>query len=517
MTLQWITRFGRLHSLSVAPGSRGSASFIRPRQPRRGAPHAARGGQERNGASRRIHCEYLRLLHSATVVFAGAALLGLGATRASAQSLSYAEALQQVLAANERVRSAGAGVDRARADRDAARGRRLPELSVAGRSTRINDDIVIDLNPIRQVILGLHPTVPSGATPPFTTVVQRERFNNLTLNASVPIFTGGRLRAGIRAADAGVDASREQERSARHEVATELAQRYFGLQLAIQNRVTRQTTHESMTQHVARARSLERNGQIARAERLRAEVALAETDRDLQQAVRDQRLASLALASTLSSDVAVIPTTPLFGVGEIAPVDSFQAIAIRSSPILARLAAEQSRARVATRAARGELLPTFGAFFLRELYTNDLTLLQPTWAAGVSVSVPVFQGGQRLNRIAAAHAVERQVSLMGSRARRDIALLTASRYELVQQAREQLVSLEATQALAQESLRAQQVAFAAGLATSLDVVDAEQALARVRLGMLKARYDADVALAGLLEAAGISERLPDYITTQTER
>jgi len=444
-------------------------------------------------------------------------MLSLGVTRASAQALSYPEALQRVQDANERIRGAGAVVDRARAERAAARGRRLPELSVAGRSTRIDDDIVIDLDPIRQVILGLHPTVPSAAIPSFTEVVQRERFNNLTLNASLPLFTGGRIGAGIRAANAGIDAAREQERATRHEVATELALRYFGLQLAIENRRTRESTRDNMAQHVERARSLERNGQIARAERLRAEVSLAETDRDLQQAVREQRMASLALASTLSSDTAVVPTTPLFRVGVIAPVDSFQAIAATTSPILARLAAEQARAREATRSARGELLPTVGAFLLRELYTKDLTLLQPTWAAGVALSVPIFQGGQRLNRIEAAHAVERQVEFMRTRARRDIALLTASRYELVQQARDQLTSLEATQSLAQESLRAQQVAFAAGIATSLDVVDAEQALARVTLGMLKARYDADIALAGLLEAAGISERLQDYISKEAER
>ncbi|WP_310571908.1 TolC family protein [Gemmatimonas sp.] len=445
------------------------------------------------------------------------ALLTVAATSASAQSLSYTEALQRVQDANERIRSAGAGVDRARADRDAARGRRLPEVSVAGRSTRIDDDIVIDLDPIRQVILGLHPTVPSAAIPSFTQVVQRERFNNLTLNASVPLFSGGRISAGIRAANAGIDVAREQERGTRHEVATELAQRYFGLQLANENRLTREVTRDNMAQHVERARSLERNGQIARAERLRAEVALADTERDLQQAVREQRMASLALASTISSDTAIVPTTPLFRVGDIAPVDSFQAIAEKTSPILARLAAEQARAREATRAARGELLPTVGAFLQRELYTKDLTLLQPTWATGVALSVPVFQGGQRLNRIEAAHAVVRQVDFMRTRARRDIALLTASRYELVQQARDQLVSLEATQALAEESLRAQRVAFAAGLATSLDVVDAEQALARVRLGMLKARYDADIALAGLLEAAGISERFPEYITKEAGR
>lgn len=443
--------------------------------------------------------------------------LAASVSEAQGERLSYADALQRALGRNERILGAAAGIDRAKAERDAARGRRLPDINLSGRSTRIDDDIVIDLDPIRQVILKLHPQVPAAAIPPFRAQVQGERFNNLTLNATLPLFAGGRIAAGIRAADGAVTSARAQERSTSAEVSSELAQRYFGLQLAIQNRLTRQATRESLLQHVSRAQSLERNGQIARAERLRAEVSLAEAERELQQSVREEHLASLALANTLSSDSAVVPSTPLFRLTTLAPLDSFQTLAAHNNPILARLAAEQARAHAGVSAARGELLPSLGAFAQRELYTKDLTLLQPTWAAGIALSFPIFQGGQRLARIEAARAQERQVELLRARAARDINMLTALRYEQVEQARDQLTALEATGALAQESLRAQQVAFAAGLGTSLDVVDAEQALARVQLGMLKAQYDADVALASLLEAAGASERLPDYIPTEGGR
>ncbi len=446
-------------------------------------------------------------------------LFACAATNAGAQGeqLSFAQALERARSRNERILGAAVGVDRAKAERDAARGRRLPDISVSGRATRIDDDIVIDLDPIRSVILKLHPTVPAAAIPPFRAQVQGERFNNLTLNATLPLFAGGRIMAGVRAADGAIEAARQQQRSTNGEIASELAQRYFGLQLAIQNRITRQSMRKSLLQHVTRAQTLERNGQIARAERLRAEVALAESNRELQQATRDERLASLALSNTLSSDSAVVPTTQLFTLGTLAPLDSFQSLASKRNPVLARIAAEKSRAREGVKAALGEMLPSVGVFAQRELYTKDLTLLQPTWAAGIALTFPIFQGGQRLARIESARAQERQVELLRARAQRDIAMLTALRYEQVEQARDQFAALEATRALAQESVRAQQVAFAAGLATSLDVVDAEQALARVQLGLLKAQYDADVALAGLLEAAGVSETLPTYISSEGGR
>lgn len=438
---------------------------------------------------------------------------GQGAER----TLSFAEALSLAEGRNERILAADAAVDRARSDRRVAQGRRFPDVTLTGRTTRINDEIVIDLDPIRQVMLGLHPGVPSTAIPPFQARIQRQAFNNAGLSATMPVFTGGRLRAGVRAADAAVTAAEAGQRSMVGEVATELAQRYFGLQLAIQNRATRQASWESLGRHVERARSLERNGQIARAERLRAEVALAEADRDVQQAESDEQLARLALSATLAMDVEIMPETPLFKVPPLAPVDSFKAAARDRNPILARLASEQARARQGIDATRGEFLPSLGLFAQRELYTHDLTITQPVWAAGVQLSLPLFQGGQRFARLAGARAQARQVELLRIRAQRDIELLVEQRYRQVEQARIQLTSLEATRTLAEESLRAQQLAFAAGLATSLDVVDAEQALARVQLGMFKALHDADVSLAALLESIGQPSRLPEYINAERAR
>ncbi len=49
-------------------------------------------------------------------------------------------------------------------------------------------------------------------------------------------------------------------------------------------------------------------------------------------------------------------------------------------------------------------------------------------------------------------------------------------------------------------------AFEEGVATSLDVVDARLSLAKVELGRLASARDLDVALAELLEAAGLTER-----------
>ena len=59
-------------------------------------------------------------------------------------------------------------------------------------------------------------------------------------------------------------------------------------------------------------------------------------------------------------------------------------------------------------------------------------------------------------------------------------------------------------------MRVRTRAFNEGFASSLDVVDAEMALSRVRIERLRAMYDFDVALASLLEVSGGSEKIDEY-------
>ena len=72
----------------------------------------------------------------------------------------------------------------------------------------------------------------------------------------------------------------------------------------------------------------------------------------------------------------------------------------------------------------------------------------------------------------------------------------------MEHAKSRLESLKKTRELAEEAHRSQTLAYEAGLATGLDVVDAELALSRLQVADLKAHYDAVVAWLGLLEASG---------------
>jgi outer membrane protein TolC len=431
--------------------------------------------------------------------------------------LPLAEALDEVMSGHESLQAAAAEIEAREREVRAARGLRWPRVELAARHTWIDTPIIIDLDPVRQAMLGLHPGVPPAALPPFILEVQSDQFWRAHLEAVWPVFTGGRVTAAGRAASAELDDARQQRRQTVQGLTTELVRRYFGQRLAEQVLAVRAEVLAGLDRHLYEARRLEEEGLIARAERLRAEVAHAEAQRQVLAAERTLAVARTALKALLDparggSEIETVSS--LFVLPALAPLDTFRAAALRHHPALARLDSRRELARQAVAAEQGRWLPEVFLFGRRELLEDDLTLLEPAWAAGVGARWTLLAGGDRWHRGHAAQARERRVEHLQGRARRDLSTLVDQRYQEVLQARDQFDALAVALGLAEENQRVWSASFAEGMATSLDVIDARLALSRVRLERLAAAYQFDVALAGLLEACGMSERFLELMAQE---
>lgn len=448
----------------------------------------------------------------------GACLTGLLVCMAAAlplpamaqEPLSFDEAVQRLQQRNEKLAAADAGVDKARADAGVARGRRWPTLGIEGQAIHWNDPLAFEFKDSRVSFPDL--PLPSLPLPTTRLEIDRQDYRSVLATARQPLYAGGRIQAGIRAADAAIGTAQAEQRGTQGELQLELVQRYFGQHLAEQSVQARQLTVDSLRHHLDDARALEREGQIARAERLRAEVAWAEAQRELGDAQRQAALARSALATLLASEQGYVTSTPIPQTPTPESLQQLKQRALAGNPQLQRAAHEHDRAEQGVRAARGEFAPTIGLFALSRLYEKNPVWVNPDWAIGISVGWPLFDGFQRNHKLHAARAQVEQVELLQAAGRRDVELLVEQRYQQLASALEQLQSYETTRALAEESLRAQRMAFAEGFATSLDVVDAELALSRLRLGVLAARYQAVVAQAGLYEACGEGDRIRSFVS-----
>jgi len=304
-----------------------------------------------------------------------------------------------------------------------------------------------------------------------------------------------------------------QTRQAEEGVLRSLVRAYFGLRLTLEEKAVRADVLAGLDRHVRDARRLEEEGLIAKVERLNAEVARAEADRQLKRAGHDVEIARAGLANVLAADAGPgDPVTPLFVVGDLDPVDRFREAALASHPALDRLAAQQALAGEAVAAQKGAFWPEVFAYGLYETRKADLSPIEPEWLAGVGARIELFDGGSRLKKLAAARAQQDRVSLLDRKLRRDLATLVEKQYREAEKAREQYAALETTRALADENLRARTRAFEEGLGTSLEVVDARLAQEKVRLERVAVAYAFVNALAELLEASGQGDRFEELRT-----
>ncbi|VFQ45870.1 TolC family protein [Desulfoluna butyratoxydans] len=442
---------------------------------------------------------------------------------AAAGELTLDEALSRMEAGNDTLAAAREEKAAKTYEKEAAFGLHLPSVKASMRWTRIDEPIEIDLSGIHDAMSFLHGPNPATGSPgdsrlayvpAFTMPVQDDTFVKGRITASLPLYAGGRIQAANQAASSRVQEADAQLREAGSRLMRDMVTRYYGLRFAKKVVDARAAYLKGMEQHVSEARQLEAQGMISRSERLHAEVSRAEAERLLKRSVRDRDIAETALANLLAEEQggrgAIHPVSPLFLTRDIEPMEYFVSAALRLNPMLQQIDEKGVQARAGVKAEKGALLPKVYLFARQELVTDDLTMLEPEWAAGVGMEMSLFEGLSSVNRLRSAQVQTSRVAHISAQAKRDIATLTEKLYHEVVAQVEQYDALKTSRALASEAVRVRTRAFEEGYATSLDVVDARLTLSGVVVRQLLAVYEYDVALARLLETAGLTQAFHTY-------
>ena len=165
-------------------------------------------------------------------------------------------------------------------------------------------------------------------------------------------------------------------------------------------------------------------------------------------------------------------------------------------------------ARLQLKAARAAYFPSLSASAGYDWKASSQTAIgnpdwnSPGWNFGLGLSVPLFQGGS------VRAGVQQEAALMQN-AEASLAAEILSVNQEVQQ--EYLSEMEARQRIgatvalveqATEGLQMSQERYRAGVATSIEITDAELTLANARSSHIQAQYDYRVAHAKLLSAIG---------------
>lgn len=326
--------------------------------------------------------------------------------------------------------------------------------------------------------------------------------HSLRLRTTYLLYDGGTLKLAIAQAEQSVTASRFQLDQTRQEIALAVAQAYFATLKARQLVEVRQHSLLRAQQQLALAQASVDAGVAPRADVIKAQAGLAQTQLDMitARSVGERTLATLkgamGLPVTASLEIVDTQQRPPMDLDR----DKAVAEAVANRAEVKKAQADVAAAESALQSAemKAKVVPTVDA---RADYVVSPSGLIG-WILGVTASIPLGDGGKTQATVAEAKA-----NLAAAKARLEAARLTVSveahqAYLALQEAEARHIAASANVAAAQEVLRVSDGRYRAGVGVILEVTDAQVGLLTAELTQVETIYDIQAAIAALRKAAG---------------
>ena len=196
-------------------------------------------------------------------------------------------------------------------------------------------------------------------------------------------------------------------------------------------------------------------------------------------------------------------------------VEQAEGKAWKNRPDVKAQAEREAAARLNANAVKAERLPNLVAYadYGTTGVNGDTVALLPTRDYGVALRVPIFDGGRRDAHRAETASQFRQERVRTNDLHEQIELEVRMALDSLHSAEEQAKVAEAGFALAQSEFTQARRRYEAGVASSLEVTDAQTRLERARNNRIAALFNHNVARIDLGQATGtiqaMLERSPD--------
>lgn len=202
---------------------------------------------------------------------------------------------------------------------------------------------------------------------------------------------------------------------------------------------------------------------------------------------------------TLTEKIPVTPAAPL-------TLDQALGRAYRDRPDYHAAEAQVRAAQLRRKAAISQALPTVR-------FNADYGILgrrpsenHPTYTTAAALNIPIFQGGKVKGEVMQADALLRQREAALDDLRGQIEFEIHTSFLDLQSAAEQVQVAQSSIKLSEETLTQARDRFRAGVATTVDVVQAQEALASSNENYINSTFAYNVAKLTLARSLGVAER-----------
>jgi len=331
-----------------------------------------------------------------------------------------------------------------------------------------------------------------------------ERTDNyaLTLGVTQPIFTWGKISAGLKLADIGRSTAGDRLAGARGTALRDAAIAFYDVLLAREYAAVATQNLEQRARQLEESRRRLAAGTVTDFDVLAASVAEQNARPDVIRTANRVSSAREQLAFVLGVRGRAVDVTGSLVASAVALPDyetAFQT-AVARRPELSELRKGRAMSEQMERVERAGNKPSVG--FAADLGWRAVDYDGKTgdgsaWSAGVQLSWPVFDGGRTKGAVTRTESETRSLGIDEARFLDALALETKTGVDAVRQAAAIVEALDGTVAEAERLLAMAEKGFALGVKVRLDVDDAQLNLLQARVGLARGRRDLLVAQVSL--------------------
>lgn len=326
------------------------------------------------------------------------------------------------------------------------------------------------------------------------------------LTASLPIFTGGKLKGTIKQAKANYQYNQVGVQRTYNEMRSTVTDGYFTMLQADNMQKLSAESVARLEDHLKNVQAQYDVGVVAKVDVLRSQVELANAKQTLIQAENSYQVAEANMNKIvgLPMDTNLKLDNLLVYNAYDQNMDDCLAYAAEHRPELMQAQYNVDAAKGALMVARSGHMPQVAASASQSWSdTNWPGDEKGNWGVGVNVSMNVFDTGVTLSKIHGAEADLKKAEETYRDTVNAVNLDVRSNYLGLREAEKRISTTKLAVEQADEDYRIAQLRYMSGVGTNTDVLDAQVALTQAKTNYTQALYDYNTSKTALETSIGV--------------
>ena len=409
------------------------------------------------------------------------------AVTASAETLTLNKAVEIAQLRSETIAIVSEKVFAAREDALAVKSGFYPRISGQGSYTRLNEAPSMTMpGP-----MGTSTTIEMGTADNY----------KFTISAQQPLFMGGAILNGYKAASSMAQAQEKQLSAEKNNLFLDVAEAWYGVIKADAFRKTAMEARLQMEEHLNTLERMYIAGILSHNELLKAKVQLSNIRMMEIQAENAGTLSRLALNMAMGVPLDTVyefPANKTFTDTYKSLPDLDLAIrnAIRDRQDVSALKNMTDAAGYGLKIAKSSMVPSVVSVFNYDWKNTDSSFppeLDSSWNLTIMATMDLFTAGERRHKIHKAESDLNQAEIGLSLARKGVEFEVRAQYATIREKQKAVEIAEIKLEQAEEEYKVASAEFKLGMATSTDVLDASTSLVGAKTDYVSVLSDRQIA------------------------